>query len=212
MSFIKVSPGPVVIRGADVSNYQRSIDFNQFKASGKEFLQVKATEGHTIKDPIFQKHWTEAKAAGVIRGAYHFYHYIGDPIVQADFFTSTMGELSPGDMPCMLDVENADGRKALQSTDVAGVLACLNRIKENTGLTPWIYGGPYFLAICSHYGAFAEYPLVTAQYDSVAAIGLPWTTWTVWQYTNHGLIPGIGKIDSDIFNGTLEDLKARCKA
>jgi lysozyme len=44
---------------------------------------------------------------------------------------------------------------------------------------------------------------------------LPWSQWTLWQYTDGALgpeprtVPGIGPCDRNLFNGTREELLAR---
>lgn len=61
------------IRGIDVSHHQGGIDWNAVKRSGVEFVFMKATEGGDFKDPKFKANWQGAAAAGIHRGAYHFY-------------------------------------------------------------------------------------------------------------------------------------------
>ncbi len=58
--------------GIDVYEGDGSVDWLEVKRSGKSFAFVKATEGRTIKDKLFPKHWVALKQAGLIRGAYHF--------------------------------------------------------------------------------------------------------------------------------------------
>jgi lysozyme len=58
---------------------------------------------------------------------------------------------------------------------------------------------------------FKDYPLWIAQYTSAKqpAKMAPWPTWTFWQYTSKGSIPGLkGNFDINRFNGDLTALKA----
>src|SRR5512140_3609631 len=71
---IKVCPGPTTLEGVDVSHYDGTIDFAKVKQSGRVFAIMKATEGTSYVDATFATHWADAKAAGVVRGAYHFFH------------------------------------------------------------------------------------------------------------------------------------------
>ena len=48
------------------------------EAHGIDFAFVKASEGETLRDPQFDHNWAAAKAAGLTRGAYHFYRADGD--------------------------------------------------------------------------------------------------------------------------------------
>lgn len=58
-----------------------------------------------------------------------------------------------------------------------------------------------------NYADFGRYPLWAARYGGTEpALPPGWTTWTVWQYWGDANIPGIGKVDTDLFNGTYEQL------
>lgn len=62
-------------QGIDVSDHQGTIDWNAVRQAGQIFTFVKATDGITWTDPEFAANWSAAKAAGLLRGAYHFYSY-----------------------------------------------------------------------------------------------------------------------------------------
>ena len=52
-------------------------------ASGRKFGIVKATEGTGYTDSSFAANWAAMPKAGVIRGAYHFFHPNLDAVMQA---------------------------------------------------------------------------------------------------------------------------------
>jgi lysozyme len=52
----------------------------------------------------FKNHWPGAKAAGLLRGAYHFYVEATSPEKQADNFLQVLGD-DPGELPPVVDVE-----------------------------------------------------------------------------------------------------------
>src|SRR5437899_10061338 len=61
--------------GVDVSSYQGgSVNWASAKAGGVSFAWAKATEGLTVNDADFTINAANAKAAGVLIGAYHFSH------------------------------------------------------------------------------------------------------------------------------------------
>src|SRR5262249_22791906 len=60
------------LKGIDVSNYQGKIDWQAVKKSGVVFAFAKATEGVDFVDKSFAANFKAMKAAGIIRGAYHF--------------------------------------------------------------------------------------------------------------------------------------------
>ncbi len=70
---LSCTQGPMV-PGLDVSTFQGAISWSEVKSDGFLFAYAKATEGITYIDPDFQTYWSGMKSAGVIRGAYHFFH------------------------------------------------------------------------------------------------------------------------------------------
>lgn len=61
-------------KGIDVSQYQQNIDFKKVKASGVDFVIIRAGYGKYAnqKDPYFERHYKAAKAAGLKVGAYWY--------------------------------------------------------------------------------------------------------------------------------------------
>src|SRR5258707_748343 len=61
--------------GHDVSSYQSaSLNWASLKSNGLVFAWAKATEGLTVNDSDYATFLTNAKAAGVLIGSYHFAH------------------------------------------------------------------------------------------------------------------------------------------
>ena len=60
--------------GIDVSSYQETVNWTSVKGAGITFAWAKATEGLTYIDAYFTANEANAKAAGVLIGAYHFAH------------------------------------------------------------------------------------------------------------------------------------------
>src|SRR5437899_1806639 len=61
--------------GIDVSNYQGAINWGRVASGDIAFAYIKATEGSTYIDPRFTENWNGAAAAGLQRGAYHFFTF-----------------------------------------------------------------------------------------------------------------------------------------
>ena len=223
---LKVCPGKNVVEGLDVSHYEPTVDWAKVKASGREFAFMKATEGTGYTDPSFTMHWANSKAAGLLRGAYHFHRVDVDPIAQADHFLSVVGKIEPGDM-IMLDVEDA-AHGGTASSITANVKACIEHIASKAGHVPVLYTGMWYWT--GHMGTptgFSKYPMFMAAYPSAYSsytsgsycptIPNDFSTWAFWQYSDGdpsvtaGIppMPGIGQgCDRDVFNGTLAELKA----
>lgn len=200
------------LKGIDVSNNVGAVDWTQVKADGYAFAFVKATDGVSYPPSVayFLENWPKMKAAGIVRGAYHFYESGDDPVAQADYFADTLakaGGLGCGDLPPVLDFERA--------TSGANVLKFLKQLKSRTGRTPMIYVNESFASQYLSDPEFAEYPLWLAEYGvSTPKVPATWTnagkSWTFWQYSESGKVSGVagaGETDLDKFNGGSRALK-----
>jgi lysozyme len=96
------------IWGIDVSHYQGVVAWQSVRAAGAAFAFAKASEGTTATDPLFADNWRGIAQAGLARGAYHFAHPGFDPETQAVHFHATVGDLRPGDLPPVLDIETTE--------------------------------------------------------------------------------------------------------
>jgi Glycosyl hydrolases family 25 len=64
---------PSYLSGIDGSYYQGEVDWPSVVASGVSFAFIKATDGLDDIDPRSAQNWAGARAAGIVRGAYHFF-------------------------------------------------------------------------------------------------------------------------------------------
>jgi lysozyme len=197
-----LSPRPAGVQGIDVSHYQRAIDWGLVAKAGLAFAFIKATEGTSDVDPQFQANWSGANAAGLLRGAYHFYQPGADPHQQAAAFLSVVRP-GPGDLPPALDVETTGDTREI----IAGIQVWLAAVEQASGKAPILYTNPSFWARLGASG-FGRFPLWIANYG-VASPTVPegWPTWTFWQFSESGSVSGIeGPVDLDLYQGTFQDL------
>jgi lysozyme len=198
--------------GIDVSEHSGRVDWATVKQSGKTFAFVRATEGVTVKDTAFSRHWPVIKTYGtIIRGAYHYFHPLtSDPVKQAQEFLKTVGKLQVGDFPPVLDVETTDGAGA--GTVVNAMKKWLAEVEKaiqqqtSKKLKPIIYTSPNFwINTLGNPSDFASYPLWIAHYG----VDEPWVpgswgtgNWTIHQYEGDtGNIAGVsGHGDLNKFN------------
>jgi lysozyme len=204
---------PAQTRGLDVSHFQGTVDWHQVVQAGYAFAFIKATEGITYVDPLFAANWSGAKAAGLLRGAYHFFEADDDPQQQAENFLKTV-TLAPGDLPPVLDVESSSTSSQVSTaTVIERVAGWLQAVEQATGRTPMLYtDSSYWNSLAT--GQFSGYPLWIAEYG-VASPTLPkgWTSWEFWQFTQSGEVPGIATtVDLNLFQGSLQDLQRRLPA
>ena len=193
------------VQGIDVSHYQGVIDWGLVAQAGMAFVFIKATEGTSEVDPQLQDNWSGAGAAGLLRGAYHFFQPGEDPRQQAEHFLSVVQTL-PGDLPPVLDIEIPGEASEI----IAGAQAWLDAVEQATGKAPILYTSPGFWAgLGVSVAGFDRFPLWIAEYG-VTAPKIPegWTTWSFWQFSESGTVSGIeGSVDLDLFQGTLPELR-----
>jgi len=200
-------PSGYQVHGIDISHYQGDINWNMLKQTRQgqfpiSFIFMKATEGGDYSDDKFVANFDSAKAHGFIRGAYHFYNPKTDANKQADFFIRSV-KLEPGDLPPVLDIEKkGKDIKKLQ----ADLKVWLRKVESHYGVKPIIYASYKFKTRYLNDSVFNSYPYWIAHYyvDSVRYEG----DWKFWQHTDVGTLPGIDeKVDLNVFNGSLQELK-----
>jgi len=214
-----------VVHGCDFSDFQPGTDFAAARASGYcTFGYAKATQGTDNVQETFARNMTAMRAAGVIPGAYHFFDFAVNATAQAQHFLSVYQQRS-GDLPPMLDLEynvddngeplcNADGTLpgCTPAMAVTAVSTWLGAVERVTGRRCVLYCNKYFwIEAMGNSDGFSGHPLWIAAYTGAAPPEIPsvWTTYTFWQYSGSGTVPGFAdKVDQDYFNGTLAELQA----
>jgi len=197
----------VQVQGIDVSHLQQTIDWIQVQQAGKAFAFMKATDGITWTDPLFMTNWSGATAAGLLRGAYHFYETNDDPTAQAENFLNAV-QLAPGDLPPVVDIEAIKGGTSASQV-VKDLQTWLDVVEQATGRIPMIYTDSGFWSSLGT-SAFGHYPLWIAEYG-VQSPKLPsgWASWNFWQFSESGTVAGVSTtVDLDVFYGTLAELEA----
>ena len=190
-----------------MSKYQGEIDWDAVAADGVRFAFIRVSDGVDYLDDSFYQNWEEAGRVGLIRGAYQYFRSGDDVAAQAQILLERMGELGPGILPPVIDIENLDnGSEALLW---ASVLEWIDIIEQATGVKPILYTYPYFWQTHSTDGPWSDHLLWIANYD-VNCPDVPddWDNWTFFQYSQTGSVPGInGNVDL-IINGSYAELEA----
>lgn len=199
--------GYPLLEGMDVSVWQGEIDFSAAAQSGIQVVYIRAGYGEQ-EDTAFRTHYTQARAAGLHIG---FYHYLtaeteDEAVRQARLFAERIRGLDYDCRPAM-DYESFRGLPAAQVNAVA--LAFLRELKTLTGQTPLVYSDVY-AANEIFDSAVARYPLWAADYGpEEPAVTAHWTSWAGFQYTDAGQVAGVvGAVDRDRF--TYRILVDRC--
>lgn len=202
-----LKPREALVPGIDVSHHNDRIDWPA-AAQAIRFAFMKASEGPSYKDPTFAVNWHSAKAAGVIRGAYHYFDPKASGMAQAQNFLNSIGPLQPGDLPCAIDLEEQDG------VDIPAmfeqVKLFLARVQLVTVKTPVFYTNLDWAQKLKHDPYLKQFPLWFAHPGSaMGKAPAPWSKATFWQNSWTAKVPGIGvDCDSTMFVGTVAELQA----
>ena len=201
------------IHGIDVSKHQHDINWKQvesMKVRGAKlsFAFIKASEGATRPDDSFRKNWAAVGQTRLLRGAYHFFRPVKDPKIQARLFIGQV-KLKVGDLPPVVDVENANRQSTISICQ--NLQKFLDLLEDEYHVKPIIYSNLSFYTRHLQ-GKFTKYPVWIAYYLEDPFELPDDRNWSFWQYSESGNVNGIkGKVDFNVFHGSLNQLKALCK-
>jgi GH25 family lysozyme M1 (1,4-beta-N-acetylmuramidase) len=208
--------------GIDVSSHEGAgIDWVGVRNSGVTFAWAKATEGVGYQDADFLINATNAQAAGVLLGAYHYARYdlnlgLSGATNEANWFWSVAGPFIKGNggyLVPFLDVEQ-DTTNYTMTTLSQWVVAWCNVVSNNAYasgvvIRPMIYTYPSYAStyLNSTVTPFTlNMATVTPPQDpqtGAPSCSGPWgCNWTVWQYAWNNTVANINPCDVDTFNGT----------
>ena len=194
------------IQGVDVSWHQGPIDWPTLAADDVAFAYIKATEGADHVDPRFAFNWREAGAAGLYRGAYHFFTLCQPGARQASNFIAVVPR-TPGALPAALDLEHMGPcRQGPTMPDViTEARTFLDRVEAHYGVRPIIYTTREF-----HDAHLTE---LTGERFWIRSLATPPNfrerDWVIWQHHNRGHKLGVsGPVDLNAFRGNANALAA----
>ena len=187
-----------MIKGIDVSSWQGVVDYRKVKASGIDFVIMRAGFGREVsqKDNCFEQNYSAAKAAGLDVGAY-WYSY-ADSAEDAVREAKACMEVIKGkkfEYPIYFDLEE-------QSQFAKGKNFCDSVIKsfcgelEKNGYLAGLYCSTYYLNNFVSNNVAGKYPLWVAQYNYRCTYTA--NKYGIWQYSSEGRVNGISdNVDMD---------------
>lgn len=205
---------PAPQRGIDVSSYQhpggKNIHWPSVARAGYKFAFIKDTEGSYYVNPYYASDAKSARAAGLAVASYAFAvpNRSSGP-AQANYLINH-GGYSKGMLAPVLDIEwNPYGSNCYglsPSRMVSWIASFENTVHSRTGVWATINTPSTWWNTCtgkSH--AFASRPLWDENnHNSTPAhpvLPAGWTTWSYWQYSITGYVPGIvGYVDLNVRN------------
>lgn len=204
------------IRGFDCSHNNGNLNWDKLSPDFK-FVYIKASQGKAFHDSLFQTNWKTARDKGLFHGAYHFLTATDSAQEQVDNFLNrgidwTLPNVLPpcldfeDQVPASLNVNITKNKTAF----IKLITDWINIVEAETGRKVLTYSYKNFFAEYLNNHAWPDNPLWLASYQPTPP-GLPvgYKDWMFWQNSQFGKLTGEltgGDIDTDIFNGTLEQL------
>jgi len=219
------------VKGIDVSVYDPVVNWAKIRSQGFRFAIIRASYGvdnnQTVMDTMFPSHWAGSKAAGLLRGPYHYLKASQNGTKQAEKFLEIVNWQS-GDLPPALDLEEVLNQDATNKQFITNAEAFLKKVKKETGVVPMVYSRASFLQqkVSQPNGKApswaGDFRMWVAHWtyafgENIRPIEMPgWAPYTFWQYSGErdfldGITNELGapvKVDLDVFKGTLDELFA----
>lgn len=217
-----------LVHGVDVSVYEPKVDWRSLRAHGFRFAFIRATSSTGYVDPKFAEHWSGARAAGILRGAYHYLFGGLDAKKQAELFIKTVGS-DKGELPPIVDLEDKYNEDVPNKKLIQTCKEFLDIIEPAFGRTPMVYSRKTYLEPRVSINGKApdwakDYDLWVAQYpfefdpSRMPNANMPkqpggWKDWKFWQYSESAILEGVTNefnqstaIDLNWFRGTEAEL------
>ena len=199
-SFLTCNAGAVAV-GIDVSSHQGVIDWEQVASAGVQYVFVRVGyrgygNGAVMADARAAENLRGAKDAGLLVGAYFFSQAIDvqEAEEEAAFAMETLETIGVKlDLPVVYDWEYVSETARTAQMDRQTLTACtlaFCRAAEAEGYVPMIYFNTSQGRDLLDLQQVEQYPWWLAKYDLEADF---LCRTDLWQYTNEGLVPGIGR-------------------
>jgi lysozyme len=198
----------------DLSAHNAVSDFRLVRASNILGVIHKASEGDFYADPLCAERRSQAEAAGLLWGTYHFGKGDSPGAQQAAFFLES-SRPTPRTL-LALDLEPNEGDPS-NSMTLDQAEAFVQAVASATGRLPLVYVHPSWAnggARITTHSILARCGLWVVDYHDSPQIPLAWATrgWRLWQYASgeysgrrarrrNRIIQGVGGCDRNLFNG-----------
>ncbi len=124
------------VRGIDLSHHNGRINYDELDSL--DFVFLKVTEGITLTDRDFSKHYQAFREKEIAIGAYHFFRFDIDGKSQARHFLNHLAG-KEFQIPLVVDVEQENNPILPREKVIARLRAFVKEIKRHTGIKPIIY-------------------------------------------------------------------------
>lgn len=196
----KVGAYDYISYGIDVSKWQGTIDWDQVKESGVDFVIIKA--GSTIgKDDYFEFNYLAAKSRGINVGAYYYTYAMDETEAAADAETLA-GWLSGKtfEYPIFFDIEDPT-QESLSVQTRTDMCIAFNSVLEEKGYFAGIYASKAWLnSYLDRATLSSKYVIWEASWRSSGQADIDKSSdCQLWQYSATGAVSGIsGAVDMNV--------------
>ena len=180
--------------GIDVSHHNGKINWEQ--VPDVDFVYIKATEGATYVDPMYQQNINGARARKFRVGAYHYFRTTSSVQKQFENYKKHVKKSDINLIP-MVDVEECKKWSVKQFQD--SLMRFVQLVKSHYGKAPMIYSvNTFYNKYCAP--RFNNYHLIIGRYGNEKPFIKGKGTYTIWQKSQTGKLSGIPKeVDIDVF-------------
>ncbi len=196
------------IPGIDVSEYQKSIDWERVREAGAEFAIIRlgyssASDGSLHLDARYEENIKGAADAGIKTGVYFFSQAVNteEAVKEAEFVAKNLrGYDITG--PVAFDMEpvgEGDRIEVLTAEDKTEIADAFCRAIESFGYPSMIYGNPSWISNHLNLSYLSDHSIWLAHYTW--ATDYPYK-FVMWQYSSEGKVDGIeGNVDLNMYFG-----------
>lgn len=187
------------VRGIDLSHHNGRINYDELDSL--DFVFLKVTEGISVTDRDFSKHYRAFREKDMAVGVYHFFRFDVDGKQQARHFLNHL-EGKEFQIPLVVDVEQENNPYVSREKVIARLRAFLKEVKRQTGLKPIIYtnGIGYSDFISDDFG---DHTLWLSSTNSWRPAMMDCT---FWQFNMDANLSSIHhKVDLNVFRGSREE-------
>lgn len=204
------------IFGVDIANHQNGLPLRLAKSAGAKFCFIKATEGHTFRDPVFHSHLADARANGLQVAAYLYVWHNSTPAQMAETFAKYVNDTT---VPAILDIENSSG------SSVAHWKATVAELQKRGYRVPLTYLPRWYWQNVGSPSLSGLPPLWSSNYPAGGGTlsdtyrraggdtGAGWTGYgglsvAMWQFTEKASVGWAQAIDGNAYKGGEAGLRA----
>ena len=196
----------VVAKGLDVSEHQKTVDWEKVKAAGIQFAIIRAGFGRNNIDPYFKRNITECARLGIPVGIFWFSYALNEAEAKKEA-EYCLAAIEPYEIeyPVFFDLEydTADYMKkngvtltkSIATRHAEVFLAAI----EQAGYYAGLYANPDYLGRFFDASLLQKYDLWLAHYMDNPDLSSPSRSCGIWQHSSTAKVNGIsGNVDANV--------------